>query len=176
MRHIALLRGVNVGKSNRVPMAELRDALGKAGFEHISTYLQSGNVILHSEMSSDDLEKAVNEVVAKEFQLDIPVVARESSELRKILDSNPFGDAPEVAGNLYVTFLKEELAMSKASPVLESDGNDEFHVVGREVFILCKGPYHLTKLSNSYWEKVSGAHATTRGWRTLDRLGSLAAE
>jgi len=91
---VVLLRGINVGGRNKVPMAELRAALGGAGFTAVRTYIQSGNVVaVHA---TDDVEAAaaqVQSVIASTFGIDVPAIGVSRAELRSIVDANPY---PEV--------------------------------------------------------------------------------
>lgn len=72
-RYVALLRGINVGGKNKVPMADLRDALGDAGYESVRTYIQSGNVVFASARSRKGLEEEVEQVLEARFGFPIPV-------------------------------------------------------------------------------------------------------
>lgn len=75
MKYVALLRGINVGGNNKLPMAELRDCLSKNGFENVKTYIQSGNVIFDSsESDATKLTKIVENCIQKQFGLQVPVV------------------------------------------------------------------------------------------------------
>lgn len=89
-RYIALLRGINIGGKNKVPMAELKKGFEKLAFEEIKTYLNSGNVIFSSE--EDDPKKVteqIEEMIKSQFDLDIPVFVLLREELADILDYAP---------------------------------------------------------------------------------------
>lgn len=66
MRFIALLRGVNVGGKNRVPMKELQDCFEEIGFTNVKTYINSGNVLFDSDTVTD--ESALQEVCQREIE------------------------------------------------------------------------------------------------------------
>ena len=83
-RQIVLLRGINLGSRNRIAMPELREALAGAGFEDVQTYLQSGNVVLSSDASPEQVAREAERQIAKRFGLDIAVVVRTRDELRAI--------------------------------------------------------------------------------------------
>lgn len=98
--YAVLIRGINVGGNNAVPMGELRDCLHKAGFTKVSTHLNSGNVILESDKSAALVEKMISEILVSRFALDarankVLVLSRE--QLLTVVDSKPtgFGEQPE---------------------------------------------------------------------------------
>src|SRR5690349_11980212 len=85
---IALLRAVNLGARNKVPMAELRSRLTEAGFPGVRTHLQSGNVILSSE--KPDVGPLIRRLVKQNFGVDEPVMVRSLARLTEIVEANPF--------------------------------------------------------------------------------------
>ncbi len=92
MKQVVLLRGVNVGGRNRLPMLALREALAEAGMQDARTHLQSGNVVLDSEASPAQLAAACERVIAERFSLEVAVVVRTRAELAKVVRHDPLGD------------------------------------------------------------------------------------
>lgn len=98
--YAVLLRGINVGGKNKVPMAELKKRLDAHGFEAVGTYVQSGNVILRSDLGADAVARSIEQLMPTAFQLDssvVKVIALPLARLRAIVDDRPkgFGDQPE---------------------------------------------------------------------------------
>ena len=91
-RHIVLLRGINVGSRNRIAMPALREALEKAGFDDVRTYLQSGNVVLTSSDSGQKVALACERLIAREFKLDVAAVVRTRNAIAKVVERNPLAD------------------------------------------------------------------------------------
>lgn len=106
MRHVALLRGINVGKHNRVKMADLREALTSAGLVEVTTYLQSGNVLFDSEPHRRaELESQIGDVLSR-MSLPRTHAIRSGEEMARLVAVDPFQgieDVPE--GHLFVAFL-----------------------------------------------------------------------
>ena len=99
-RYVVLLRGVNVGGKNKVPMAALREVLGARGFADVSTYIASGNVLLRSELPAAGVQAAVEEALVEGFDLDddlIKVLALTPEQLRAVVADRPegFGEQPD---------------------------------------------------------------------------------
>ena len=98
-RYAILLRGVNVGGKNRLPMASLKKCLEKLGFLNVSTYIASGNVIVESDKSAGEIKTQIEKVLPKEFTLDselIKVLVLSRDQFRLVVDRKPkgFGDDP----------------------------------------------------------------------------------
>lgn len=97
--YVVLLRGINVGGKNKVPMAALRTCLEKIGFSNVSTYIASGNILLHSDRSAKEVAKLIEEALPQTFTLNSAVVrahALTKSQLQLVIDNKPngFGDTP----------------------------------------------------------------------------------
>ena len=98
-RYLLLLRGINVGGKNRVPMAELRRLLEDLGYSDVSTYIASGNVLLRSDRSAAAIRKEIEEALPRTFRLDsdlISVLVLTHAQLRAVVDRKPegFGEQP----------------------------------------------------------------------------------
>src|SRR4051812_2491085 len=74
-KYLVLLRGINVGGRNKVPMAALRGLLESHGHTKVSTYIASGNVILTSERSAAAIKRDLEQALPKTFKLDSELVA-----------------------------------------------------------------------------------------------------
>ena len=99
-RYLLLLRGINVGGKNKVPMAALRELLESHGHTKVSTYIASGNVILSSDRSAAAIKHELEEALPKTFKLDselIAVLVLTRAQLRAVVRNKPkgFGDHPE---------------------------------------------------------------------------------
>jgi uncharacterized protein (DUF1697 family) len=88
-RHVALLRGINVGGKNLVPMAALREAFVDAGFEDVSTYIASGNVLFSSTRPAAQLEREIEAAIETRFGRELVVVVRSQRQLRAVVDEAP---------------------------------------------------------------------------------------
>jgi uncharacterized protein (DUF1697 family) len=126
-RYVALLRGINVGGRNPVPMAELRAAFEAEGHGGVSTYIQSGNVLFETDAPSGSLEDDLEAALVRHFGFPLVVVVRSHRQLRTIVDKAPdgFGGDP---GTYHsdVIFLKAPLSSRQAMRVVvQRDGVDQ---------------------------------------------------
>ena len=175
--YVAFLRAVNVGGKNKVPMAELRDALTDAGLEEVATVLQSGNVVFRSRKSSAAVAKVVAGAIEDAFGLKIGVVIRSAAELAALAAHNPFldgGDDDRDPKTLHVAVLSARptaAAVAKLDP--DRSPPDAFAVHGREVYLSYPSGSGRTKLTLDYLEKTLGVTGTARNWRTVQRLSAM---
>jgi uncharacterized protein (DUF1697 family) len=96
--YLALLRGINVGGKNKVPMAELKACFEELGCENVRTYIASGNVIFESDSSSAELTEEIQKALPTKFKLDselIRVLVLSREQLRQVVDQAPEGFGTE---------------------------------------------------------------------------------
>ena len=98
--YLVLLRGINVGGKNKVPMAELKALLTELGFRDVSTYIQSGNAILRSELTAETIARKIEKALPERFKLDtelIRVLVLSRAELEAAISAAPkgFGEEPD---------------------------------------------------------------------------------
>jgi uncharacterized protein (DUF1697 family) len=98
--YLALLRGINVGGKNKVPMAELKACFEELGCENVRTYIASGNVIFESGKSSAELAEEIERVLPEKFRLDrklVRVLVLSRDQLQDVVDQAPegFGSEPD---------------------------------------------------------------------------------
>ena len=171
MTHVALLRGVNVGGKNKLPMKALVALFEDLGCEAVRTYIQSGNVIFEAK-STDGLADRVAARIEADHGRRVPVVLRTAESLARIRDDNPFPDADPKA--LHVMFLRDAPAKVRVK-ALDPDRSpgDAFVVRGANVYVCCPNGVARTKLTNAWFDAQLGTVSTGRNWRTLGKLIEL---
>jgi uncharacterized protein (DUF1697 family) len=177
MTSIALLRGINVGGKKTVRMAELTSLLQSLHFTHVRSYLQSGNLVFdHDRAGPSALSRIIEQAISRKFGLDVMVIIRTAEELRSLISGNPLLDTPKIdKEKLHVTFLKDAPQKPDVSYFeAVKDAGELLRIKGKEVFLYCLNGYGRSKLSNQAFEKKLGATATTRNWKTVNALASLA--
>jgi uncharacterized protein (DUF1697 family) len=175
---IALLRGVNVGGKNKLPMADLRQAFLAAGCRQVRTYIQSGNVVFRASRNrADRISQAVARSLAERFGVKVPVIQRSIAELEAARDSNPFLAAGCDNAKLHVVFLADAPDSSGVAR-LDPDRSppDEFALHGREIFLFCPNGMARTRYTNAYWDSSLKTTSTVRNWKTVLKLIELAEE
>jgi uncharacterized protein (DUF1697 family) len=174
---LAMLRSINVGGRNRIPMADLRALVAALGFSEVTTYVQSGNVVFGGTGSPKNVAGAIEKGIAAELGLAVPVVVRSKRQFHAIVDGTPFADLDVDPKLLHVTFLGEipgPEAVTQLAGLAGQFGDDRCEVAGENAYLYCPGGYGETKLSNAYLERRLGVTATTRNWRTVTTLAEMA--
>ena len=174
-RTVALLRGVNVGGRNKLPMADLRVAMTTAGFEGAATYLQSGNIIFDvAPPGCDDVAAALQGLIQDRFEVSSPVVLRQGTEIASVATNNPFLADEDDPARLHVTFLDAAPGMDcleRLDP--DRSPGDRFCVRDREIYLHLPNGAARTKLTVDYFERTLDVTATNRNWNTVHKLLEL---
>ena len=173
---IALLRGINVGGKNKLPMRDLATLFTIAGCEEVRTYIQSGNVVFEAPAA---LAASVPAIIAsgieERFGYRVPVLVRTAGELRAIVGDNPFSGGGADPSSLHVAFLAnapEDDRIARLDP--DRSAPDAFQVRGREIFLCCPNGKARTKLTNDYFDSKLATTSTVRNWRTVLALVAMA--
>jgi uncharacterized protein (DUF1697 family) len=156
---VALLRGINVGGKNKLPMKDLVAMFERAGCVTARHYIQSGNVVF----------EAPPALAAK-----IPTLVRSAKELRAAAAGNPFLAAAADPDALHVMFLADapsKTAIAALDP--QRSPPDAFAVEGREIYLSCPNGVARTKLSNAWFDAKLATTSTGRNWRTVLTLVSM---
>lgn len=173
MRQVALIRGINVGGKNRLPMRDLTAIFEHAGAKDVKTYIQSGNVVFEATAAAARTMPAkVKRQVAREFGIESPVITRSAAEFTRLIEQLPFTGADEKT--LHVAFLDKKPAPS-ASRALDPNRSpgDSFELLGREIYLSCPSGVARTRLTNEYFKRTLGAVCTVRNWRTVRKLAEM---
>jgi uncharacterized protein (DUF1697 family) len=183
--HVALLRGINVGGKNKVPMAELREVVTSLGPTEVTTYIQSGNVLFTS--AEDDpakLAAALEAAITQAFSVQSPVVVLSRDELARILDTNPHPREPNPK-LVHVVFLNAEPPpdlldrIRAAQDTAAAKGSrDTVTAIGPALFVHTPEGFGRSELAQVLFRVIgtpatTGLAATARNWATATKLLSL---
>ncbi len=172
--NVALLRGINVGGKNKLPMKQLAAMFREAGCEDVQTYIQSGNVLFRADPSlAEKISSLISDGIFNTFGFKIPVVTRTARELQEIVQANPFTPAEE---NKLLVFFLADFPDRERIAALDPNHSpgDEFAVLGREVFAHYPNGVAGSKLTNSYIDSRLATTSTGRNLRTVKKLLELA--
>lgn len=176
-KHVALLRGINVGRGKRITMDRLRALCADLGYPDAVTYLQSGNVVFTATPAqAHRLPVALEQRIVDELGIRVRVLVRARDELAALVAGNPLPHRTTDPQRFMVTFLSAVPDAGRVSQ-LETAGflPEEYRFVGREVFLGCQEGYQLTQLSGDVWDRRLSVVATTRNWNTVLKLAALTA-
>jgi len=167
--HVALLRGINLGKHNRLPMKELQALFTGAGCGRVAIYIQSGNVVFEaSDRLAGQIPARISGALAVRFGMTIPVVTRTAAELARAVRANPYLESGADPDSLHVAFLADRPSPARIAALdARRSPPDEFAVIGREVYLRLPNGMARTKLTNAYLDSRLATTSTVRNWRTV---------
>lgn len=173
--YIILLRGINVSGQKKMPMAELRELLNKQGYESVTTYIQSGNIILRSILTASKVELNIHKAIESHFGYDVSIVVRTPAKLEEIMNKCPYEE--EKREKSYFTILKSK-PTNDAIQVLEKVNypNEEFVVTKNCVYGYFALGAGKAKFNNNLVERKLKVKATSRNYRTMMKLLSLSSD
>jgi uncharacterized protein (DUF1697 family) len=186
--HVALLRGINVGGRNKVPMADLREVVTSLGHTGVRTYIQSGNVLFSTaDTDNAKLAAALESAIEDRFGIWSSVVVLTRDELAQVLAANPYPDEPNHR-MVHVVFLGTEpsrdllMRISAAESAVAAKGSrDTVQAAGQALFLHTPDGYGTSELAQAVFKIISppaknkkhGLAATARNWATTAKLLSL---
>jgi len=173
---VALLRGINVGGKNILPMQDLREILAELGCEGTKTYIQSGNVVFKSKQKSDALAKHISRAVEKRFGFEPSVLVISATTFAAIAGANPYAAKAAEQKHVHTYFL--------ADPADDPDmqrmhgrktSTEEFMLTDKALFFHAPDGIARSKLAKEL-ERHLGVGATGRNQRTVEKLQAMLAE
>jgi len=183
--YVALLRGVNVGGNNKVPMAELRARLSDDGFARVRTYIQSGNVLVDaSRTTSAKVADRVASSIRESFAVDVPVIVVDVPGLQRVFDQNPYPGESDHK-RLHAIFLpaapdadaRARLDALNAQYAGKSSG-DSTTLVGTTLYLHTPGGFGTSDLAKALTTKgkLASLNGTARNWATVSTLLTMGLE
>jgi len=170
-RYVALLRGVNLVKRNRVAMAPLRALCEELGCTNVRTYIASGNVVFDSTETAAVLRTKLEHGIEREFGISIIVVVLSAADLAKAIRQNPFPKAE--AGTVHAAFSEDDIAKADIDRLsalqLEPE---EVAIVGRTIYMYLPVGYTNARMPREI-DRVK-VKVTIRNWRTVNALNDMA--
>jgi len=179
-KHIALLRGINVGGKNIIKMADLKDELSKMGLENVQTYIQSGNILFQSNDNEKVLKERMEQKIEGKFGFKVPVVLRNLQEMNEIVTQCPYSEQEvETAKSqtdrevFYLIFFDEVPSEEELERFTNTKSSREsFQLIGKNMYLLLNDGVRFAKISVAL-QKTKNIH-TIRNWKTVNKLMELA--
>ncbi|MGP3987290.1 DUF1697 domain-containing protein [Streptomyces sp. 3N207] len=175
--YAALLRGINVGGSKKVPMPELRELLGQLGHGEVRTHLNSGNAVFRSESDDEEaLAVGMETAIEQHFGLHVTCMVRAGSYLRAVLDDCPFPAADLSGSRLHAVFCSQPVTSEQFTSLDPTEYlPEEFRVGDRVLYLYTPGGLGTSRLSPALQRPslLKGTETTSRNWNTVQKLVEL---
>ena len=172
---VALLRGVNVGKTKRVPMVEFRRLLAGLGHTDVATLLNSGNAVFRSKsVATPRIASGIAQAISRKLKVDVPVIVKSAKELTAIVAGNPFQVGPADHSRFLVAFTQEAESLEDLAAIAPLVTPPERFAIGRHAaYLHCADGILKSKAGEALLGRI-GRRATTRNLATTLKLQALA--
>lgn len=175
--YISILRGINVSGQKLIKMEELRKMYENLGLSNVTTYVQSGNVLFTADnYEIKKLELIITQQIENDFEFSVPVLVLTAGDLKQIINNNPFlADPHKEQSYMHITFLSSKPKDYKKETIESKKQNDEeIYFSEKVIYLYCPKGYGRTKLTNTFLESKLKVVATTRNWKTSNKLLEIA--
>jgi uncharacterized protein (DUF1697 family) len=174
-RSVALLRGINVGASRKLPMARLREICAGLGWTEVETYIQSGNLVFSAEGAGESLESSLEAAISREFGFDIAVIVRSAAQWSVYAAGNPFPDAARDEPNRLMLHLSKRPPAEGAEAAIaaRAEAGEQVRRVGDALWIHYPGGAGASKIGPSLLERAAGSPVTARNWNTILKIAEM---
>jgi uncharacterized protein (DUF1697 family) len=174
--HVALLRGINVGRAKRVAMADLRALVEGLGYGGVRSLLNSGNLVFSARAADRrDHGARIEKAMAKELGLAARVLVLTAAELTAIVDGNPLAEPGRHPSCLHVTVARGPADLARLRALAKQDWAPDVLAVGRRAaYLWCPRGMMASALAETIARGL-GDGITTRNWATLSKLHALVA-
>ena len=174
MKKIILLRGVTPTGTNRIPkMSYLVEILTEVGFLNVQTYIQSGNILLESELSDEEIRKLVHDTILDKIGADLSIIIKEINQLEIAIQENPFDNTYD-SSRIHLVFTNEQIPESTLTELSrEYFGDEEFYGGHECCYLYLPRDARKKRLNTNYLEKKFGIRMTMRKLSVVERLTKL---
>ncbi|MGW0421806.1 DUF1697 domain-containing protein [Streptomyces sp. NPDC003015] len=178
--YAALLRGINVGGSRKVPMADLRTLMQDLGHSGVRSYLQSGQAVFTADHGDEDsLAAELTDAIEKRFGFTVDVIVRDHTYLKAIADNCPFPAAELEGKQLHVTYFSAPVDAARFAEIDQAAYlPEEFRLGDRALYLYAPNGLGRSKLAEqlSRPRLNKGVIATSRNWNTVVKLVEMTGE
>jgi uncharacterized protein (DUF1697 family) len=175
--YAALLRGINVGGSKKVPMGDLRTLVQGLGHTDVATYLQSGNVVFSTDGGDEDsLAADIARAIEERFGFAVDVLVRDHAYLEAVREACPFPAAELQPKQLHVTYFSTRVDADRFAAIDQpAHLPEEFRLGDRALYLYAPDGLGRSKLAEALSKPrlLQGLIATTRNWNTVVKLEEL---
>jgi uncharacterized protein (DUF1697 family) len=166
--YVALLRAINVGGAGKLAMKDLRALCEDAGFEDVSTYIQTGNVVFRCKQAKAKVQQLLEKAVAKKLGKPVGVFLRSPKELATLLEESPFAKAKP--NHVYVMFL-DRAPTTKSLSDIDAPGGEQIEPLGKHLIV-----HYPNGMGRSKLKLEAAKTGTARNMNTVSKLAEMASE
>ena len=170
MEHIILLRGVTPNGKNAIPkMSYLVDILIEADFQHVRTYIQSGNIILESDLDLETIRERVHTLIKEKIGADLKIIIKNKDFLENIVQENPFGEH-YLYDRIHVILFQNDIQSLPLEKLDIDYGEEEICIGNHCLYLYLPRTAKRKKLNTNYLEKLFNVDLTMRKLNVVEKL------
>ena len=171
--YIALLRGINVGGHKKFTKAQQLDMISHLGYENATVYLHTGNWIFETSETKEEITQHISKAIQNKFGWELPILVLTPSEIEKILTNCPFSEEKKVKSYFIILSEKPDANLvTEVSSIQYPD--EEIIIIDRCIYFYSANGYGRAKFNMNAFEKKLNVQATSRNYKTMTKLISLA--
>jgi uncharacterized protein (DUF1697 family) len=172
--HVALLRGINVGRAKRVAMADLRALVESLGYSDVRTLLNSGNVVFTvAARVRGKPGPLIEEAIASRLGVSARVTVLTAAELADVVAGNPLVELATNPSRLLVSVLNDSTDRARLEPLTKQAWAPEAMALGgRVAYLWCPDGVLASRVAEAV-SRALGDAVTTRNWATITKLKAL---
>ncbi|HLJ43732.1 MAG TPA: DUF1697 domain-containing protein [Candidatus Binataceae bacterium] len=173
---VTLLRGINVGSTRKLPMADLRAACLELGLRRPETYIQSGNLIVDAEGNADDMRCLLERELTARFGFTVDVVVRSAADWEQNVAANPFAGDADAMPKMVHLYPSRGQVEPGAAAALERQAHPTERIIlaGGALWIdYGANGVHSSKLSPLLIDKACGSPTTGRNWNSVLKIRAI---
>jgi uncharacterized protein (DUF1697 family) len=176
--YVVLLRGINVGSTRKVPMADLRAICLKLGWTRPETYIQSGNLVVEARGDAQHVRRTLEPKLATRFGFAVDVVVRTAPDWETYVAANPFANDAAVLDKMVHLYVSRDPLAPRAAEVLQerTQAGERICSAGTALWIDYGTPGVAgSKITPSLIDKACGSPTTGRNWNTVLKIRDMLA-
>jgi uncharacterized protein (DUF1697 family) len=175
---VVLLRGINVGSTRKVPMADLRALCVRLGWQHPETYIRSGNLIVDAQGDARQVRRVLEPELAERFGFAVDVVVRTGAEWETYVAANPFAADTGALNKMLHLYVSRDPLAAGATGLLRAraQAGERICIAGAALWIDYGTPgVSGSKLTPSLIDKACGSPTTGRNWNSVLKIRDMLA-
>jgi|TARA_R100000479_G_scaffold28896_2_gene11455 uncharacterized protein (DUF1697 family) len=171
-KHIALLRGINVGGHKKFTKAQQLEVLSSLGYENTNVYLHTGNWFFETSENKEEITQNISKAIQIKFGWELPILVLTPSEIEKIFQNCPFSEEKKVKSYFILLSEKPNENLIKEVSFIQYP-NEEIIITANCIYFYASKGYGRTKFNMNTFEKKLNVRATSRNYRTMTKLLEL---
>lgn len=152
-------------------MESLRESLSRKGLKNVKTVIQSGNILLNSCLTKNELKVCIEAVISSDFSIDTKAFVLQPHELQNAIENIPFYSSATDEKNLNLTFVDKTFNEDEWTGIISNALSKEKFVIKNQIlYLYTPEGYHKSRLNTQFIESKLKSNATNRNLKTIKKI------